>query len=433
MKSICILTCILAFFGQSESQAQTVTTVVDAATIHTVGNGSFSPGRMVIKDGKIVDVGALTDVDVQDSWERLEFPDSEILPGLVDTHSHLGSVEGGDSSAPLHPDVRVLDAVNVRNDNLWRARVGGITTVNIMSGSGHLMSGQTLYLKTKHGRTLHDLTFCKDPLTEICGGMKMANGTNSKRGSGKFPGTRARSASLARNLFLGAQEYQKKKDAGDEVDRDLKKEALIEIMEGKRIVHFHTHRADDILTALRIGKEFGFIPVLHHVSEGWKVAEEVAAAGASASVIYIDSPGGKLEAVDLLPETGKIMSEAGVNVGFHTDDSVLDSRLFIRNAALAVRAGMDRQKALEALTIAGARMLKMDDRLGSLEKGKDADFVVLSGDPFSIYTMVQKTYIEGEIVFDGDDPEQAKYLTGGFGSYRNASAHVHGVFEGEWQ
>ena len=406
--------------------------VVEAGTIHTITGDSFSPGVMVIKDGRIQDVGDPSSISIPSGWETLSFPDSEILPGLVDTHSHIGSVEGGDSSAPLHPDVRVLDAVNVMNDNIWRARSGGITTVNIMSGSGHLMSGQTLYLKTKHGKTIHDLMFCKDPLTDICGGMKMANGTNSKRGGGKFPGTRARSASLARNLFLGAVEYQKKIDAGKDVERDLKKEALIEVMDGRRIVHFHTHRHDDILTALRIGEEFGFTPVLHHVSEGWKVADEIAAAGAPASIIYIDSPGGKLEAVDLLPTTGKIMSEAGVDVAFHTDDSVLDSRLFLRNGALAVRAGMDRQKALESLTIAGARMLQMDDRLGSLEKGKDADFVVLSGDPFSIYTMVEKTFIEGEIVYDASDPEQRKFATGGFRAFKDAASHFHGVIEGEW-
>ena len=422
---------LLAFFCQSQTLvAQEL--AVEAGTIHTITGESYSPGIMLVKDGKIQDVGDASSINVPSNWQKLSFPNSEILPGLVDTHSHVGSVEGGDSSAPLHPDVRVLDAVNVMNDNIWKARSGGITTVNIMSGSGHLMSGQTLYLKTKHGKTIHDLMFCKDPLTDICGGMKMANGTNSKRGGGKFPGTRARSASLARNLFLGAVEYKKKIDAGKDVERDLKKEALIEVMDGRRIVHFHTHRHDDILTALRIGKEFGFTPVLHHVSEGWKVADQIAAAGAPASIIYIDSPGGKLEAVDLLPTTGKIMSEAGVDVAFHTDDSVLDSRLFLRNGALAVRAGMDRQKALEALTIAGARMLQMDDRLGSLEKGKDADFVVLSGDPFSIYTMVEKTFIEGEIVYDSSDPEQRKFATGGFRAFKDAASHFHGVIEGEW-
>ena len=172
-------------------------------------------------------------------------------------------------------------------------------------------------------------------------------------------------------------------------------EGLLEVMDGRRIVHFHTHRHDDILTALRLGEEFGFTPVLHHVSEGWKVADEIAAAGAPASIIVLDSPGGKLEADDLYITTGAVLEKAGVDVAYHTDDYITDSRLFLRSAAFGVRGGMSREKALESLTLAGARMLGLADRLGSLEPGKDADFLVLSGDPLSTYTHVEQTCIDG--------------------------------------
>jgi imidazolonepropionase-like amidohydrolase len=199
-------------------------------------------------------------------------------------------------------------------------------------------------------------------------------------------------------------------------DRKLGMEALIEAMEGKRVVHHHTHRQDDILTVLRLQKEFGFRCVLHHVSEGWLVAKEIAEAKVPCSVIVLDSPGGKLEAARLLLETGAILDRAGVLVGFHTDDGITDSRLFLRSAALAVRAGMDRQKALEAVTIANARMLDMQDRIGTLTVGKDADLVILTGDPLSVYTRVQQTWVEGKKVFDLTDPKDRLMATGGFGA-----------------
>jgi len=187
-------------------------------------------------------------------------------------------------------------------------------------------------------------------------------------------------------------------------------------MAGKRMVHHHTHRQDDILTVLRLQKEFGFRVVLHHVSEGWLVAKEIAAANVPCSVIVIDSPGGKLEAARLSLATGAILARAGVLVGFHTDDGITDSRLFLRSAALAVRAGMDRQKALEAVTIANARMLDMDQRIGTLTVGKDADFIVLSGDPLSVYTRVQETWVEGAKVFDLTDPKDQLMANGGYGA-----------------
>ncbi|MFN3386722.1 MAG: amidohydrolase family protein, partial [Candidatus Thermochlorobacter sp.] len=139
-------------------------------------------------------------------------------------------------------------------------------------------------------------------------------------------------------------------------------------------------------------------------------------------IIVLDSPGGKLEAVDIRFENGRVLEEAGVDVAFHTDDGITDSRLFLRSAGLAVRAGMSRKKALEALTLAGARMLDLQDRIGSLEKGKDADFIILSGDPFSVYTHVLQTWVEGQKVYDRSNPDDYKYAVGGHSVYRGADA-----------
>jgi imidazolonepropionase-like amidohydrolase len=297
-----------------------------------------------------------------------------------------------------------------------------------MPGSGHLMSGQTVYLKMRDGKIIEDLLITNEK--GVYGGLKMANGTNSMRSGSGFPGTRAKSASLVRELFLKAQAYKKKmekagKDSSKMPERDLAMEPLVEVLTGKRVVHFHTHKSNDILTVLRLSKEFGFKPVLHHLSEGWKVADEIAKAGLQASIIVIDAPGGKMEAINLTLETGAKLEKAGVPVAFHTDDGITDSRLFLRAAALSVRAGMSRQKALEGLTIVGAKMLDLSSKVGSLEKGKDADFIILSGDPLSVYTKVEQTWVEGSKKYDITNPADRAFLTGGYGVFSSDRGEFH--------
>jgi imidazolonepropionase-like amidohydrolase len=296
-----------------------------------------------------------------------------------------------------------------------------------MPGSGHLLSGQTLYAKLRNSNTI-DGFFIRDDRNQILGGMKMANGTNSQK-EAPFPGTRSKSAALVRQKYVKAQEYRRKRaeavgDPEKAPDRDLEMEGLIDVLEGRRVVHHHTHRADDIMTVLRLQQEFGFKVVLHHVSEGWKVADEIAKAGVPCSIIVVDSPGGKIEAMNLIMKTGAVLEKAGVEVAFHTDDWITDSRLFFRSAALAVRAGMSRNKALEGLTLAGAKMLELDKRIGSLETGKDADVIVLSGDPLSVYTKVLQTYVEGQKVFDRSDPKDYLFAVGGYGASRDQVAHA---------
>jgi imidazolonepropionase-like amidohydrolase len=283
-----------------------------------------------------------------------------------------------------------------------------------------------VYLKLRRARTIDDLLI-KTAEGGVAGGMKMANGTNSRRDS-PFPGTRGKSAALVREQFVKAQGYKEKLErAGDDAekrpDRDLAMEALVEVLEGRRVVHHHTHRHDDVLTVIRLSREFGFRVVLHHVSEAWKVAEEIAAAGVASSIIVIDSPGGKLEARDVSYENGAALERAGALVGFHTDDGITDSRFFLRSAALAVRAGMSRAGALYGLTMAGARMLDLEDRIGTLEPGKDADFIVLSGDPLSIYTRVLETWVEGEKLFDRGREEDRLVALGGWGAGAPGAVH----------
>ena len=234
------------------------------------------------------------------------------------------------------------------------------------------------------------------------GGLKMANGTNSMRPT---PFRHAgKSAFLVRDQYIKAPSDTQDRP-GERGSRQVAAagsdlESLVEAMQGHRVVHHHTHRHDDIMTVLRLAQEFGFRVVLHHVSEGYKVADEIAKAKAPCSVILIDSPGGKLEARDMQMSNAGVLERAGVRVAFHTDDWITDSRHLRRMAALGVRAGMSRKAALEALTIAGAEMLDLQERIGTLAPGKDADFVILDGDPLSVYSHVLETWVDGHKAFD---------------------------------
>ena len=408
--------------------AQDNPVVIKGAMVYTIAGAPVSNGVLVVHKGKIVSVGPAGS-SIPSGATVIDATGKVIMPGLVDSHSHLGGPDGGDASAALNPDARAMDAVNPTSDGFKKALAGGITTINVMPGSGHLMSGQTIYIKMREAKVIEDLLITNEK--GVYGGLKMANGTNPLRAApGAFPGTRARSAALARDLFTKAQEYKKKIDkAGNDAsklpERDLRMEPLVEVLTGKRVVHFHTHKANDVLTAIRIGKEFGFKPVLHHVSEGWKIANEIAAAGLASSIISIDVPGGKMEAMQLSLGTGAALEKAGAAVGFHTDDGITDSRLFIRSAALMVREGMSKEKALEGLTLAGARMLDLSSRVGSLEKGKDADFIILSGDPFSIYTKVEQTWVEGNKRWDISNPKDKAFLTGGYDVYSPIRGEFH--------
>lgn len=395
-------------------------------------------GAVIVHEGKIVGIGRAGEMAVPENAVRHDVAGKVLIPGFVDTHSHVGNVEGGDRSHPMHPDVRVLDSINVRDALIQKAQAGGITTANIMSGSGHLLSGQTLYVKYRDAKAIEDLFLYRED-GALAYGIKMANGTNSRRDP-PFPGTRAKSAAIVRERFLQAAEYRDKvARAGDDPSklppRNLGLEALVEVLEGERVVHFHTHRHDDIATILRLAAEFKFEVVLQHVSDGWLVADRIASSPhvLGASLILIDSPGGKIEAKDNRFESAPILDRAGVLTGFHSDDPITDSRLFNRMAALAVRAGMPRDRALYGLTMAGAVMLGLEHRVGSLETGKDADLVVLSGDPLSVYTQVLETWVDGIRVFDRSDPRDRLYAEGGLGASHDQDGAVNAIALGEYQ
>jgi len=410
---------LLVSAGEATAAAQEPTTALVGARILPISGPEIADGVLVVRADKILAVGERASVAIPADAVVIDVTGHVLMPGLVDTHSHIGGGWAADSSAPIQPGVSVFDAIDVRDSGFQRAQAGGLTTVNVMPGSGHLMSGQTAYLKLRDANTIEEWVV-RDAEGKALGGMKMANGTNSRRDP-PFPGTRGKSAALVREQFIKAQAYRAKLERADGdpeqmPDRDLGMEALVEVLEGTRVVHHHTHRHDDIMTVLRLREEFGFRVVLHHVSDAWKVADEIAAAGVPSSLILVDSPGGKVEALGLDFSSGAALERAGAEVAFHTDDWITDSRLFLRMAALAVRGGMSREGALKSLTLAGAAMLDLDHRIGSLEAGKDADFILLDGDPLSVYTKVLETWIDGERVFDRSLEKDRLWAVGGLGA-----------------
>jgi imidazolonepropionase-like amidohydrolase len=414
--------------GAPQEKAEADKTLIFTnATIYTAtADKPVEGGYMVVKGGKIAAVvgPGIALPDLKEPAEVIDLKGATIIPGLVDTHSHVGlwsrpgvsaNADIGEMSGPIQPGVRAIDAFNVDDPGIRMALAGGVTTANVMPGSGNVIGGQTVYIKYR-GRSIEEMRITgRANEKDILGGLKMANGENPK-GYGKnrqqAPFTRMKIAAMQRETFQKAKEYKAKLDAGTKVDRDLSLEPIVEVLEGKRTVHFHCHRADDLLTAIRISEEFGFEIVLQHATEGYRVADVLAKKKIPVSLTLVDSPGGKAETMGVLDENAAILDKAGVTVTINTDDSITESRFYLRTAAIAVRGGMSESAALKAVTINAAKLLHLDHRLGSLEKGKDADFAILSGKPFSVYTQVLATYIDGKKVFDAKTDRA--YQTGGF-------------------
>ncbi|VTS01109.1 amidohydrolase family protein [Tuwongella immobilis] len=389
-------------------------------------------GVLLVQGGKILAVGPFASVQLPATVAVRHLPDAVMIPGLVDTHSHLGvysrpgiaaNSDGNEMSGPVQSGIRALDALYPDDPGIRMALAGGITTANVMPGSGNVIGGQTIYVKLR-GATVEAMAIV-DPRT--VGGLKMANGENPKgygRTKSQAPFTRMKVAAMQREQFIRAREYaqrwtkhREELAAGMKTtppDRDLDLEPLVEVLERKRTVHFHCHRADDLLTAMRIAEEFQFDLVLQHATEAYRVVDELVRRKQPVSLTLLDSPGGKAEAVGLLAENAAILEKAGVAVSVNTDDPVTESRFLLRTTSLAVRGGMTEAGALRSITLNPAKLMRLDHRIGSLEPGKDADFVLLNGSPFSIYSAVLETYIDGKKVFDASQKRDWAYRVGGF-------------------
>jgi imidazolonepropionase-like amidohydrolase len=402
------------------------------ATVHPVSGPPIADGVVIIDGTTITAVGPRAAVAIPAGAAVHDLAGRHLVPGLIDLHSHVGGGRLHEALGVAMPAVAAVDAIDPTHASIQRAQAGGITTANIMPGSGKLMGGQTAYVALKDTAVVDEMLLCSEtrargipedaPLRRgrICGGVKMAAGTNPQ-GSGKDPRSRMGAAWLQREALQKGKERlaawtrwesTPEKKRGPMLP-DLEGDAMADIVAGHRRVHLHAHRADDIITGLRLQEEFGIDLVLQHGSEGFKVADRIAAAGVPVAINVLDTPGGKEETLERRLDNPALLHAAGVTVALITDDPVQDSRLLLRTGGLAVRGGLPEDAALRALTLTPAEIMGIDTATGSLAPGKEADLAVLSGPPFSAWTLVEQTWVDGVQVFDRADPAQVRFATGG--------------------
>ncbi len=411
---------LAALLGSASAQTPaSAPIVITNATIFTVSGPVIENGSILIRDGRIAAVG--TAVDIPPDAIRIDGTGRFVTPGIIDAHSHIaidGSVnEGSMSVTSMVGTEDVLDPLDI---NIYRGLAGGVTTANILHGSANAIGGKNAVIKLRWGRDARGLLFDGAPP-----GIKFALGENPKRsnraptpGEARYPTTRMGVMDVIREAFVQARDYQarwRRHDAavkaGDGSStppaRDLTLEPLVEVLEGRRLVHAHSYRADEILQLLRVAEEFGFrIATLQHVLEGYKVADEIAQHGAGAST-FSDWWAYKVEAFDAIPHNAALMAERGVLVSINSD-SAEEHRHLNQEAAKAIKyGGMSEDEALELVTLNPAKQLGVDARVGSIEVGKDADLVVFSAHPLSVYAVPQVVLIDGQVYFDlAKDREQ---------------------------
>ena len=386
--------------------------LIQNATILTVSHGTIEHGSVLIKDGKIAEVG--TSVKAPKDAQVVDAVGQFVIPGIIDCHSHIavdGSVNEG--SVSVSSMVNIEDVLNPDDIDIYRDLAGGVTTANILHGSANSIGGQTVVIKLRWGQPASKL-----PFEGALPGIKFALGENPKRSNfsvpgsaSRYPTTRMGVEETIRTAFAEARDYKKSWDdydkrvaAGEKnlipPRRNLKLDPLVEVLEGKRYVHAHCYREDEILMLLRVAKEFGFkVRTLQHVLEGYKVADEIAAAGTGAST-FSDWWAYKVEAYDAIPYNAALMTRRGVIVSVNSDDAEEATHLN-QEAAKSIRyGGLSHDEALKLVTLNPAIQLGIDKRVGTIDVGKDADLVIYNHDPLSDYAVVQKTLIDGKIYFD---------------------------------
>jgi len=388
-------------------------TVIQNGTILTVTKGTMHKGSILIRDGKIAEVG--TNVKVPAGATVIDAAGMYVTPGLIDCHSHIaieGSVNEG--SVAVSSMVAVGDVLEPDDINIYRELAGGTTTSNVLHGSANPIGGLNAVIKHRWGKDAKGMLFEGAPP-----GIKFALGENPKRSNftpqpgqvRRYPNTRMGVMDVIRQAFIDAREYKKswdaynKRAAADAKNaipprRDLKLEPLVEILEGKRYVHSHGYRGDELRQLLLLAEEFGFrVRTLQHVLEGYKIAKEMAKHGVGGST-FSDWWSYKNEAYDAIPYNAAIMAKYGVVVSINSD-SAEEARHLNQEAAKSMKyGGMSETEALKMVTINPAIQLGIDKRVGSIETGKDADLVIWNKHPLSIYAVAQTSIIDGTVYFD---------------------------------
>jgi len=411
--------------GAVRAQRQTSPeTLIRNATVLTITHGTLQNTDVLLRNGKIAAVGK--NLNASANARIIDGTGKYIMPGIIDCHSHSMLDTINEGTLAVTSMVRTADVLNTTDADLYRELAGGVTTLNLLHGSANPIGGLNTVVKIKYGRPASEFIF-----PGAMPGIKFALGENVKRSNfnpqpgvpHRYPNTRMGVEEVIRDAFTRARDYKRAWDeyrAAAKNDknlvpprRDLQLEPLVEVLEGKRYVHAHSYVASEILMLLNLADEFGFkIKTLQHALEGYKVAKEIAAHGAGAS-IFADSWGYKIEAYDAIPYNAAIMTRAGVVVSMNSDSDERARRLNIEAAKAMHWGDLTEEQALKLVTLNPAIQLGIQDRVGSIEVGKDADVAIWNEHPFSVYSRVDMTFVDGVVYFDREQdlerrPELAK-------------------------
>ncbi|AXJ01203.1 Imidazolonepropionase [Cyclonatronum proteinivorum] len=387
-------------FGREQKPEQARAILVQNATIWTQGpEGILENADLLVRDGKIAEVGH--DLRAPRRAVVIDAEGRHVTPGLIDAHLHSGVDGVNEIGNAITAEVRMADVLNINNIWMYRQLAGGLTTAHVMHGSANPIGGQNVTLKMRWGALSHELPLEGAPRT-----VKFALGENPKRvGTGRYPDTRMGVEQIIADRFQMAKDYRarwqewERNGSGIPPRRDLRLDALADILDGNIDIHSHSYRQDEILMLMVLAEEIGFeIKAFHHALEAFKVAPELAERGIGA-VVWTDWGGFKIEAYDNTNYNARLLLEAGVPTSLHSDNSQIATRMNWE-AAKMVRTGLDPETALSLVTNRTAALLGIEDRVGSLEPGKDADFVIWSGDPLSTFTIAEQTWIDGRRYFD---------------------------------
>jgi len=386
--------------------------LIKNGTILTITHGAIPNGSIYIKDGKIAAVGQV--VEAPPTARVIDATGKFVMPGIIDSHSHLAlDNDVNEATSPIVPHMMMQDAFHYTDKAIYRALAGGVTTSLLLHGSANMIGGQALVMKHKYGLDREQMLFPGAPPS-----IKFASGENPKRVYGsrqQMPSTRMGNFAVQRQALEDARDYMRqwsaydaKAKAGDKdakaPKRDLKLEALADILRGKFLVQIHCYRADEFLTEMAMAREFGYkIRAFHHALEVYKVADKVAAEGIGMAT-FADWWGFKHEAFDAIPWNAVMSMRKGVRVAIKSDSDDFARRLN-QEAAKAVRyGGATEDEALRMITLNAAWVVGVEDRVGSLDVGKDADIAIWNHHPLSNYALVDQVLIDGEVFFDRSLP-----------------------------
>lgn len=409
---LCLLfACSASGFGQTTSSSKG-DVVIKNAMVMTVTHGNIKNGSVYIKDGKIAAVGE--NVNAPANATVIDAGGKYLTPGIVDSHSHIALDDDvNEATSPITPQMMMKDAFDYQDKAIYRALAGGVTTSLLLHGSANMIGGQAIVIKHKYGLGRDELLFPNAPRS-----IKFASGENPKRvygGRDQLPSTRMGNFEVQREALVQAQDYMREWDAynakvkrGDKdatpPKHDLKLEALADVLRGKLMVQIHCYRADEFLTEIAMAHEFGYkIRAFHHALEAYKVPEKLAVENIGIAT-FADWWGYKQEAWDAIPWNAVLAMRKGVKVAIKSDSEDYTRRLNQEAAKTMRYGGATEEEALKMITLNAAWIVGVDDRVGSIDAGKDADLVIWDGYPLSSYGVPEKVFIDGQIYFDRSLP-----------------------------